>query len=68
MGGRRKKGMEEEIKEKLPGGAHKEDTAGQQQQQTAMTGEYVRTHSTEVTSEKKGVMGEIKEKLPGGQH
>ncbi|CAM0907949.1 unnamed protein product [Alopecurus aequalis] len=63
VGGRRKKGMKDKIKEKLPG-AHKDD----QQQQTAMAGEYAGTHGTEATGEKKGVMEKIKEKLPGGQH
>nr|CAA66970.1 dehydrin [Hordeum vulgare subsp. vulgare] len=67
VGGRRKKGMKEKIKEKLPGGAHKDARAGQQQQ-TAMAGEIAGTHGTEATGEKKGVMDKIKEKLPGGQH
>ncbi|KAF7074440.1 hypothetical protein CFC21_079312 [Triticum aestivum] len=66
VGGRRKKGMKEKIKEKLPGGAHKDATAGQQH--TAVAGEYAGTHGTEATGEKKGVMDKIKEKLPGGQH
>jgi hypothetical protein len=64
VGGRRKKGMKEKIKEKLPGGGHK-DTAAEQQQ-TAVAGEYAGTHGTEATGEKKGVMEKIKEKLPGG--
>jgi hypothetical protein len=64
VGGRRKKGMKEKIKEKLPGGGHK-DTA-EQQQQTAVAGEYAGTHGAEATGEKKGVMEKIKEKLPGG--
>uniref|UniRef100_A0ACD5WP28 Uncharacterized protein n=1 Tax=Avena sativa TaxID=4498 RepID=A0ACD5WP28_AVESA len=64
VGGRRKKGMKEKIKEKLPGGAHKNE-----QQQTAVAGEYAGTHGAEATGgEKKGVMDKIKEKLPGGQH
>jgi hypothetical protein len=64
-GGRRKKGMKEKIKEKLPGGGHK-DTAAEQHQTAATTG----AHGTgaEATGEKKGVMEKIKEKLPGGQH
>ncbi|KAI4984632.1 hypothetical protein ZWY2020_017262 [Hordeum vulgare] len=67
VGGRRKKGMKEKIKEKLPGGAHK-DAAGQQH--TPAAGEYAGTgtHGAEATGEKKGVMDKIKEKLPGGQH
>uniref|UniRef100_A0ACD5ZMU7 Uncharacterized protein n=1 Tax=Avena sativa TaxID=4498 RepID=A0ACD5ZMU7_AVESA len=62
--GGRKKGMQEKIKEKLPGGGHK-DTA-EHQQQTAVAGEYAGTHGAEATGEKKGVMEKIKEKLPGG--
>lgn len=71
MGGRRKKGMKEKIKEKLPGG-HKDS----QYQQPAATGGYGHdsaytgmgtggTHP-EGTHEKKGMMEKIKEKLPGG--
>ena len=52
--------MKEKIKEKLPGG-HKDE-----QQQTAMAGEYAGTHGAEATGEKKGVMDKIKEKLPAG--
>ncbi|MGI4699486.1 hypothetical protein ACR2YT_27350, partial [Klebsiella pneumoniae] len=59
MGGRRKKGIKEKIKEKLPGG-HK-----QEQQTHTTTGEY----GTTATGEKKGMVEKIKEKLPGGdQH
>ncbi|OEL27908.1 hypothetical protein BAE44_0011073 [Dichanthelium oligosanthes] len=75
MGGRRKKGIKEKIKEKLPGG-HKNDqqhataTGGAygQQGHTGMTGTGTGgTYATEGTGEKKGIMDKIKEKLPG-QH
>ncbi|KAF8659114.1 hypothetical protein HU200_058764 [Digitaria exilis] len=60
MGGRRKKGIKEKIKEKLPGG-NKDN-----QHQATATGA---THSTgataDSTGEKKGVVEKIKEKLPG---
>ncbi|CAL4981231.1 unnamed protein product [Urochloa decumbens] len=76
MGGRRKKGLKEKIKEKMPGG-HTEN-----QGQTA-TGAYGGTTGYTGTTgmgttggtyspttggphEKKGVMEKIKEKLPGG--
>lgn len=56
LGGRRKKGLKEKIKEKLPGGKSEEQTYG-----TAAPGGvgYERVH------EKKGMMEKIKEKLPG---
>ncbi|CAN6362906.1 unnamed protein product [Urochloa humidicola] len=74
MGGRRKKGIKEKIKEKMPGG-HKDDqhataTGGTygQQGHTGMTGTGTGgTYGTEGTGEKKGIMDKIKEKLPG-QH
>jgi hypothetical protein len=75
MGGRRKKGIKEKIKEKLPGG-HKDDrqhatgTGGAygQQGHTGMTGTGTGgAYGTEGTGEKKGIMDKIKEKLPG-QH
>jgi hypothetical protein len=84
MGGRRKKGIKEKIKEKLPGG----NKGGQQQPTaTAATGGYgagtghtaaagtttdaggtAYTPTTQPTHEKKGMMEKIKEKLPGGGH
>ncbi|XP_062179338.1 dehydrin DHN3-like [Phragmites australis] len=72
MGGRRKKGITEKIKEKLPGGqkdkqqGHAGMTGGAcgQQGHTGMTGTGG-THVTEGTGEKKGIMDKIKEKLPG---
>jgi hypothetical protein len=58
--------MKEKIKEKLPGGGHKDE---QQQQTSATTGAYGRGTGAQATGEeKKGVMEKIKEKLPGGQH
>ncbi|XP_062181851.1 dehydrin DHN3-like [Phragmites australis] len=72
MGGRRKKGIKEKIKEKLPGGQKDEQqghagmTGGAcgQQGHTGMTGTGT---GAEGTGEKKGIMDKIKEKLPG-QH
>ena len=81
MGGRRKKGLKEKIKEKMPGG-HKDN-----QGQATATGAYGGTGYTGAgpttgtgtngggtyvptttggTHEKKGVMEKIKEKIPGG--
>ncbi|XP_006662922.1 dehydrin Rab16D-like [Oryza brachyantha] len=66
MGGRRKKGIKEKIKEKLPGG-----NKGEQQTMggtgAGATGAHGTTTTTTETGEKKGVMDKIKEKLPG-QH
>lgn len=63
MGGRRKKGLKEKIKEKLPGGRSDEQTyasGGQAYGTGTGTGTgYEREH------EKKGMMEKIKEKLPG---
>ncbi|KAF0897114.1 hypothetical protein E2562_033665 [Oryza meyeriana var. granulata] len=82
MGGRRKKGIKEKIKEKLPGGNKGEQqhtmggtgtgaAYGQQGHGTGMTGNTGTTgaHGTTTTDtgEKKGLMDKIKEKLPG-QH
>ncbi|PKA64667.1 Dehydrin Xero 1 [Apostasia shenzhenica] len=57
MGGRRKKkkGIVEKIKEKLPGG-HKEESERQQ------------SEAGEEKHEKKGIVEKIKEKLPGAHH
>ena len=75
MGGRRKKGLKEKIKEKLPGG-HKDSQQNQaaatggaygQQEHAGMTGG-AGAHGTDGTGghgEKKGLMDKIKEKLPG---
>ncbi len=75
VGGRRKKGLKEKIKEKVPGG-HKTDEYGQAQ---ATTGGYGKTTGTtgyggvppstagHQEPEKKGMTEKIKEKLPG-QH
>ncbi|KAF3794795.1 Dehydrin [Nymphaea thermarum] len=56
QGGRRKKGLKEKIKEKLPG-THKEGDT-----------EYDASGQPIRTGEKKGVMEKIKEKLPGQHH
>ncbi|CAN6371842.1 unnamed protein product [Urochloa humidicola] len=71
MGGRRKKGLKDKIKEKLPGG-HKDS---QQNQATAAGGTYGQSgyagtttaHGTDGTGkgEKKGLVDKIKDKLPG---
>jgi hypothetical protein len=66
MGGRRKKGLKEKIKEKMPGG-HREG----QGQATATGGAYggtgyVAGPTTGGPHEKKGVVEKIKEKIPGG--
>ncbi|TVU25569.1 hypothetical protein EJB05_28070 [Eragrostis curvula] len=78
-GGRRKKGIKEKIKEKLPGG-HKDQqqqmgTGGMYGQQGmagtgthGQTGTGTGTYGHEGTGEKKGMMEKIKEKLPGGGH
>uniref|UniRef100_M8BYY7 Dehydrin DHN3 n=1 Tax=Aegilops tauschii TaxID=37682 RepID=M8BYY7_AEGTA len=79
MGGRRKKGMKQKIKEKLPGGNKEQTTAagGYGPGYTGTTGTggpgYTGTTgtggaygATEGTHEKKGVMEKIKQKLPGG--
>ena len=54
-----KKGLVENIQEKLPGGGH----GDHQQGHTGVTG--TGTHGT---GEKKGVMDNVTEKLPGGDH
>lgn len=65
QGGRRKKkGITEKIKEKIPGGGHKQDERTQASYGTTTAGcgagaEY------EQPNEKKGIMDKIKEKLPG---
>jgi hypothetical protein len=76
MGGRRKKGTKEKIKEKLTGG-HK-DSQFQQSAATCVYGpgsQYTGTTGTgmgsggtyaEETDEKKGMMDKVKEKLPCG--
>jgi hypothetical protein len=59
QGGRRKKkSIKDKIKEKLPGGGHKQR---EEQKQHAMPATATGTH------EKKGIMYKIKGKLPG-QH
>nr|CAA55192.1 dehydrin [Triticum turgidum subsp. durum]prf//2211422A dehydrin [Triticum turgidum subsp. durum] len=78
MGGRKKKGIKDKIKEKLPGGhGDQQQTAGTYGQQghtgTAGTGGtygqpgHTGMAGTDSTGEKKGIMDKIKEKLPG-QH
>ncbi len=67
QGGRRKKGLKDKIKEKLPGG-HKD-----QHTPASLTGAPGCQHqglASEQNPEKKGIIGKIKEKLPGqhGQH
>lgn len=62
QGGRRKKGLKEKIKEKLPG-SHKKTTEGHTTTTTPGGTEY--GTQTEQHHEKKGMMERIKEKLPG---
>ena len=64
QGGRRKKGMKEKIKEKLPGG-HKEARPGQEYSSATTAPGY---GGEGEQHEKKGIMDKIKEKLPGGHH
>lgn len=58
QGGRRKKGIKDKIKEKLPGGQAGQNQEGLGGEQHMMTG-------TEEGGEKKGMMDKIKEKIPG---
>uniref|UniRef100_A0A453G4S6 Dehydrin n=1 Tax=Aegilops tauschii subsp. strangulata TaxID=200361 RepID=A0A453G4S6_AEGTS len=71
MGGRRKKGIKEKIKDKLPGDhqGHPGVTGTGAHGTTATGGAYNQQGHAGVTGtgEKKGIMGKIKEKLPG-QH
>lgn len=59
MGGRRKKGLKEKIKERLPGG-HKDGGT----YDTSTTTGYGYSEGGQ-HQEKKGVMEKIKEKMPG---
>ncbi|KAL2520493.1 Dehydrin Xero 1 [Forsythia ovata] len=64
LGGRRKKGIKDKIKERLPGGHNDEQNYGTQT--TTPAGGY--GYGGGEHQEKKGVVGKIKEKLPGGGH
>lgn len=64
MGGRRKKGLKDKIKEKLPGGQKDEQTYGTQ---TTTQGGGGYGYGEGQQHEKKGMMEKIKEKLPGGR-
>ncbi|KAK9948540.1 hypothetical protein M0R45_004110 [Rubus argutus] len=81
LGGRRKKkGLTQKIKEKLPGGANKDDQYGTPATATPYGGQhqddpYGTTHTTATKPghgtatgehQEKGIMDKIKEKLPGG--
>ncbi|XP_057500315.1 dehydrin DHN1-like isoform X1 [Actinidia eriantha] len=70
QGGRRKKkGLKEKIKEKLPipiGGSHKDHQSHDTATATPGTGGYGYTGGEH--HEKKGVIDKIKEKLPGTHH
>ena len=61
-GGRRKKGLKEKIKEKLPGHA---DTAQQPHATSTTTPGGYSSVEHGGQHEKKGIMDKIKEKLPG---
>ncbi|KAG8371776.1 hypothetical protein BUALT_Bualt13G0123400 [Buddleja alternifolia] len=62
QGGRRKKEIKDKIKEKLPGGGHKDEQTQYSTTTAIGGGEY----GGGVEHEKKGMMEKIKEKLPGG--
>ena len=63
-GVRRKKGMKEKIKEKIPGvGGHSRADDRSYANSTTTPGGY--EAAGERHHEKKGIMGKIKEKLPG---
>ncbi|KAG2696263.1 hypothetical protein I3760_07G050300 [Carya illinoinensis] len=64
QGGRRKKGLMEKIKEKIPGIGHKDHRSATS---ATTTPGYTETHAQH-PHEKKGVLEKIKEKLPGGHH
>nr|CAD1834864.1 unnamed protein product [Ananas comosus var. bracteatus] len=73
MGGRRKKGIKEKIKEKMPGSHKPEDEhryAGQTAPTTTVGTAPTTTAGTTAEGgyEKKGMTEKIKEKLPGGGH
>lgn len=55
-GGRRKKGIKEKIKEKIPGVGHKDDQKHTSATTTPVQGQH---------QQHKGMMEKIKEKLPG---
>nr|CAD1834868.1 unnamed protein product [Ananas comosus var. bracteatus] len=69
MGGRRKKGIKEKIKEKMPG-AHK--TADDEHRYAGQTAPMTTATAPPTAAEggrgRKGMMEKIKEKLPGGGH
>lgn len=62
-GGRRKKGLKEKIKEKLPGGQRDEQTHTNVTTTPGGVG-----YDAAGEHHKKGMMDKIKEKLPGGNH
>ncbi|KAF5753006.1 dehydrin DHN1 [Tripterygium wilfordii] len=64
-GGRRKKGLKEKIKEKLPGVGNRHEGMSQATSTTTPGGTY---SSAGHHHEKKGVIEKIKEKLPGHHH
>lgn len=63
MGGRRKKGLKEKVKEKLTSGKNKEED--QSQTKTSAVKTTASTTTTGQHHEKKSVIEKIKEKLPG---
>ncbi|KAF3440724.1 hypothetical protein FNV43_RR19010 [Rhamnella rubrinervis] len=60
QGGRRKKGLKEKIKEKMPGQGHRDDQGHVSATTTPVGYDAMGEHH-----EKKGMMDKIKEKLPG---
>ncbi|MCL0295749.1 hypothetical protein M2T30_24670, partial [Escherichia coli] len=66
LGGRRKKGLKEKIKEKLPGGGNKDDQYTHGTQTTTPYGGGTTYTGEGEHHQKRGVMDKVKEKLPGG--
>ncbi|XP_076934034.1 uncharacterized protein LOC143600150 [Bidens hawaiensis] len=64
-GRRKKKGVAEKIKERLPGGDHGDAHKTSDTANVASTGGYGHGQEGEEGHEKKGLMDKIKEKLPG---
>ena len=69
MGGRRKKGLKEKIKEKLPGGHKKPEADAAAAAPAAVHAPAPAPHAEDVSSpdgkEKKGLLGKIMDKIPG---
>lgn len=67
LGGRRKKkGLKDKIKDKLPGGNKQQDEYGSTNTAGIGSDIYGRQGGYDQEPEKKGFMEKIKDKLPGG--